>query len=226
MLCTVFVARRPPDDSAPLRRAVACGRQRDAFLAQPCMHARSDLKLGELREDGSRGRPARAGRGPSRSGRVQSSISRRRRQGTARHGALSASAPPASAAETATAQARLSFPSNTRHTPQQQPFEVILRYPHHPLAGERLTVVRRLVNAGDAHFVVELSNRVRLLLPAWMTEVCAASSPMMAAPRLSLACLRELRLLVDQPDISSSPSHEAIRSGGGDDGATYPGMAI
>ena len=64
------------------------------------------------------------------------------------------------------------------------------RYPHHPHAGERLTVVRRLAYAGDAHFVVELPDGVRLMLPAWMTEAYAATLPMMAAPRLSLACLR------------------------------------
>jgi len=56
-----------------------------------------------------------------------------------------------------------------------KPFEVILRYPHHPHAGERLTVVRRLAYAGDAHFVVELPDGVRLMLPAWMTEAYAAT---------------------------------------------------
>src|SRR5208337_763559 len=83
----------------------------------------------------------------------------------------------------------------------------------------------RLVHAGDAHFVVELPNGVRLLLPAWMTEVEAAALPMMAAPRLTLACLRELRGLVDLQNVSSLPTDEAIRSGGGDDGAACPGTA-
>src|SRR5271166_3397303 len=45
------VERRPPDDDAPLRRTVARGGKRDAFLAQPDMHLSHALKLGELRKD-------------------------------------------------------------------------------------------------------------------------------------------------------------------------------
>jgi hypothetical protein len=41
---------RPPDDAAPLCRAVACGGQRDAFLAQPHMHLSHTLKRSKLRE--------------------------------------------------------------------------------------------------------------------------------------------------------------------------------
>src|SRR5271166_3970179 len=168
--------------------------------------ARSEARRTSQRQ--SRRHPAPAGPGPSRSGRVRSSRSRRRHQGTARRGALSASEPPASAAETATARARSSFPSNPRHTAQQQPLDVIVRYPHHPHAGERLTVVRRLLYAGDGHFVVELPDGDRLLLPAWMTQTDAATLPMMATPRLTFACLRELRRLVDLQDVSSSPKNE------------------
>ena len=45
-----IVEGQPPDDAAPLRHAVACGGQRNAFLAQPHMHLSHALKLGELRE--------------------------------------------------------------------------------------------------------------------------------------------------------------------------------
>ena len=55
--------------------------------------------------------------------------------------------------------------------------------------------MRYLVYVGVAHFVVELPDGDRLLLPAWMTEAAAAMPPMMATPRLSLTCLRELRRL-------------------------------
>jgi hypothetical protein len=78
--------------------------------------------------------------------------------------------------------------------------------------------VRHLLYAGDAHFVVELPDGGRLPLPAWMTETGAATPPMVATPRLSFACLRELRRLIDPQDISLSPSLEAIRNDGGDDG--------
>ena len=97
--------------------------------------------------------------------------------------------------------------------------------PHHPHAGEHLTVVRRLLYAGDAHFVVELPDGDRLLLPAWMTETGAATPPMVATPRLSFACLWELRRLIDQQDVSLSPSLEAIRNDGGDDGTAHPRAA-
>jgi hypothetical protein len=60
----------------------------------------------------------------------------------------------------------------------------------------------------------------RVLLPAWMTENSAATLPMVAAPRLSLDALRELRGLIDAQRLSSSPSSETNRMGGGDDGTT------
>ena len=41
-------------------------------------------------------------------------------------------------------------PSNPRHTPEQQPFEVILRYPHHPHAGEQGVLWLPGVMAGAA----------------------------------------------------------------------------
>ena len=45
------VERQPPDDAAPLRRAVACDGQRDALVSQPHMHLSHALQLGELGED-------------------------------------------------------------------------------------------------------------------------------------------------------------------------------
>ena len=86
-------------------------------------------------------------------------------------------------------------------------------------------VVRHLVYAGVAHFVVELPDGGRLLLPTWMTEAGAAAPPMVATPQLSLTCLRELRRLVDLQDVSLSPANEAIRNDGGDDGTACPGTA-
>jgi hypothetical protein len=37
------------------------------------------------------------------------------------------------------------LPSGTRHTTQEHSFEVVIQYPHHPRAGERVTVLRRVV---------------------------------------------------------------------------------
>jgi hypothetical protein len=49
-----------------------------------------------------------------------------------------------------------------------------------------------------------------------MTESWAATLPMVAVPRLPLAALRELRGLVDAQLVSSLPSSETTRMGGGD----------
>ncbi|MER9580723.1 hypothetical protein [Mesorhizobium sp. M0276] len=66
--------------------------------------------------------------------------------------------------------------------------------------------MRHLLYAGDAHFVVDLPDGGRLLLPAWMTETGAATPPMVATPRLSFTCLRELR---PRPAFSGSYPYTA-----------------
>ena len=43
---------------------------------------------------------------------------------------------------------------------------------------------------------------------------------MVEVPRLSFDALRELRGLIDAQRVSSSPSSETTRTGGGDDGTT------
>ena len=107
--------------------------------------------------------------------------------------------------------------TSTRHTTQEHPFEVVIHYPHHPRAGECVVAFRRVVHGGRLHFVIEQPNGCRVLLPAWMTESCAAALPMVEAPRLSLASLRELRGLVDAQRVSSLPLSRTTRSSGGDD---------
>lgn len=110
--------------------------------------------------------------------------------------------------------------SSRRHTTQEHPFEVVIQYPHHPRAGERVIVFRRVIHGAREHFVIEESDGCRVLLPAWMTESHAASLPTVEVPQLSLDSLRELRSLIDAQSISSSPSSETTQTGGGDDGTT------
>ena len=107
-----------------------------------------------------------------------------------------------------------------RHTAQEHLFEVVVQYPHHPRAGERVMVFRRVLHGARVHFVIEQPDGCRVLLPAWMTETSAAAMPMVEVPRLSLDALRELRGLIDAQRVSSSPSSETTRTGGGDDGTT------
>ena len=105
-----------------------------------------------------------------------------------------------------------------RHTAQEQPFEAVIQYPHHPRAGECVTVLRRVVHAGCIHFLIEQPDGWRLLLQAWMTKNHATMLPIVAVPRLSFSSLRELQRLIEALQVSSLPSSEATQTDGGDDG--------
>jgi len=105
--------------------------------------------------------------------------------------------------------------SGSRHTAQTQPFEVVVRYPHHPLAGERIPVIRCLKYANVPHFVVQGPDGCSALLPVWMTERYAASLPLVETPRLSIDALRALSCLINA-QASSLSSAMILTSGGGD----------
>jgi len=100
-----------------------------------------------------------------------------------------------------------------RHTAQKQPFEVVVRYPYHPLAGKRIIVIRRVSFADLLHFVINDPNGCRTMLPAWMTESWAAALPLVKDPRLPIDAIRTLRRLIDP--LRSSPSSAASRTSGG-----------
>ncbi|MEA2728779.1 MAG: hypothetical protein QOF70_3254, partial [Acetobacteraceae bacterium] len=73
-----------------------------------------------------------------------------------------------------------------RHTTQKQSFDVLIYYPHHPQAGERVIVVREVHHAGSRHFVIESPDGTRGLLPEWMTELSSARrSPRAAVGRVA-----------------------------------------
>jgi len=107
--------------------------------------------------------------------------------------------------------------SGSRHTAQAQPFEVVVRYPHHPLAGRRIAVIRCLKYANVPHFVIQSPDRCHALLPVWMTERYAGSLPLVETPRLSIDALRALCCLINTQ--ASSLSSAMILTGGGSDGA-------
>lgn len=93
----------------------------------------------------------------------------------------------------------------------------MVNYPHHPLAGQRICVIRTVKYADIPHFVVQGPDNCRALLPAWMAESHAAALPFVdGAPRLSIDALQTLcRLVAAQP---LSPS-TILPGGGGGDGA-------
>jgi len=89
------------------------------------------------------------------------------------------------------------LPKAPSHTAQKQAFEVMVRYPHHPLAGKTITAARRVTYGGASHFHVCGPDHHGLLLPGWMTEPSAAALPVVDMPRLPLDALRALRGLID-----------------------------
>src|SRR4030088_3586106 len=99
-----------------------------------------------------------------------------------------------------------SSPSRRRHTAQEQPFDVLIQYPQHPRAGERVVVVRRLQYGGSVHFVIEQPDGMRALLPAWMTEPWAAQLTIIEMPRLTLEALHALRVAINGALLSLSSS--------------------
>ena len=96
--------------------------------------------------------------------------------------------------------------SRPRHTTQEQRFDVLIQYPHHPRAGERVAVVRRLQHGGSSHFVIEQPDGTRTLLPVWMTEPWTAQIAIVKKPRLTLEALFTLRRTIDGALLSSSPA--------------------
>src|ERR1700752_3886185 len=109
--------------------------------------------------------------------------------------------------------------SRRRHTAQEQPFDVLIQYPQHPRAGERVVVVRRLHHGGNVHFVIEQPDGTRALLPAWMTEPWAAQLTIIERPRLTLEALHALRSAIDGALLSCLSSSSMMREEC-DDGAT------
>ncbi|MBV9062524.1 MAG: hypothetical protein JOY77_06305 [Alphaproteobacteria bacterium] len=112
---------------------------------------------------------------------------------------------------------RTSDHTNAQHSAQEQATEVEVRYPHHPFAGKRISVIRHLTYADRLHFVVEGPDNRRLLLPAWMTDVSAGVFPTVTVPRLSIDALLALRRLIDAQPSTARP--QTIRAGKDDDEA-------
>jgi hypothetical protein len=108
--------------------------------------------------------------------------------------------------------------SRRRHTAQEQPFDVLIQYPQHPRAGERVLVVRRSRHGGSVHFVIEQPDGTRALLQAWMTEPWAAQFTIIEMPRLTLDALYALRRATNGALLSLSSS--IMMRGECNDGAT------
>ncbi len=80
-----------------------------------------------------------------------------------------------------------------------------VHYPHHPLHGQTVTVVRRSVSFGPHQVQVALSSGYQLVIPDWMLdEERCQGMEVVAHPTVALSALLALRSLLDvQPPASS-----------------------
>ena len=93
--------------------------------------------------------------------------------------------------------------SAPRDTAQEQRSDVLIHYPYHPRAGERITIVRTVHHAGSLHFTVDLPDGTRGLLPAWMTEPEAAGLSLVDMPQVAAWRATRASDPVDSPLLSS-----------------------
>ena len=84
-----------------------------------------------------------------------------------------------------------------RHNAHYQSGEATIRYGFHPRCGEAVIVTGRNRHGDEVALTVRQPDGTLAQLPIWMTEDRAAAMMVTKIPRLSLACLRELRLELD-----------------------------
>lgn len=83
------------------------------------------------------------------------------------------------------------------HNAHYQSDEAIIRYRFHPRSGETVIVTGRNRHGDEAALTIRQPDGTSVQLPIWMTQDRAAAMMVKEVPRLSLACLRELRLQLD-----------------------------
>ena len=83
------------------------------------------------------------------------------------------------------------------HNAHYQSGEAIIRYGFHPRCGETVIVTGRNRHGDEVALTIRQPDGTLAQLPIWMTEDRAAAMMVTGIPRLSLACLRELRLELD-----------------------------
>ena len=93
--------------------------------------------------------------------------------------------------------------------------EITVTYPFHPLTKQCFVVMGEHEHYGAPHVLVRGAEETRYLLPAWMTTPEAGSIEIVAAPRLSVTKLVELRELLDRTMIGLSSREQTLTGGHG-----------
>jgi hypothetical protein len=93
----------------------------------------------------------------------------------------------------------------------------MVHYRYHARFGEQVVILRRF---NGTHQLVQLSNDVRLAIPAWMLDPVACAQLSDAShPRISVSALLTLRRLIDEPlrngntPAQQGDDHEPKRDG-------------
>jgi hypothetical protein len=84
-----------------------------------------------------------------------------------------------------------------RHNAHQQQGEVTIRYSFHPRFGEVVIATGCNRHGNEVALTIRQPDGTLAQLPIWMTEDRSAEMMVAEIPRISLPCLRELRLELD-----------------------------
>jgi hypothetical protein len=91
--------------------------------------------------------------------------------------------------------------------------EITVAYPFHPLHGQSLFVLGEHEHYGAPHVLLRGAEETRYLLPAWMIHPEAGAIEIVAAPRLSVTKLLELREFLDRIMIGLSSREQSLTGG-------------
>ena len=98
----------------------------------------------------------------------------------------------------------------------------MVHYPHHPLHGQAVTVVRRSGPFGPQHVQVALSSGYQLVIPEWMLDEERCQGMEIAKhPVVAMSALLALRALLDVQPPASSGIGQVLSEASSPGGATH-----
>ena len=113
------------------------------------------------------------------------------------------------------AAARCPPRSDAAHNARNLGREIEVAYPFHPLFRRPAIVVADQLHNGSQHLTLRVGDEPSFLVPAWMADPEVASVEIVEVPRLSIARLLDLRVLLDSV-LACGPGKEIL--GGEADG--------
>ncbi|MEE8058964.1 MAG: DUF5372 family protein, partial [Pseudomonadales bacterium] len=99
------------------------------------------------------------------------------------------------------------LPSDQPHDAHYSHQYVLVKYPFHPLHGQRLEVVGERTYHNQTHLVVKTPSQGQIHLPQWMTQEQAGDMSITTSPALSWWCLSNLSAYLKQINVLFSEKH-------------------